>query len=267
MDGLELAQSFVERTKDATSRGASGRRLVSLFERTLEELGFRYFACCSHVNPLRPPPGAIVTHNYPQDWFLQFCERELYRVDPVLQHAERVLAPFHWNDAAFLAWTTPAQRQILMQAAAAGLARGYTIPIHLPWASMGFRASCSVVPDGQGTDPRHYALLPFMAIHFYDAVSALSDGTSRPGAGRTLSRRERQCLELAALGKSNWTIGHILHISEHTVHRHIERAKQRLNVATRVQAIVSALQSRQISFGDVIRGDNRARPPGGRRRS
>jgi hypothetical protein len=37
------------------------------------------------------------------------------------------------------------------------------------------------------------------------------------------------------------------------VHNHIEHAKRRLSVATRVQAIVHALVSRQIAFGDVIR--------------
>jgi DNA-binding CsgD family transcriptional regulator len=68
-----------------------------------------------------------------------------------------------------------------------------------------------------------------------------------------MTRRERQCLELAAQGKSDWVAGRILGISERTVHNHIEHAKRRLGVATRVQAIVHALVSRQIAFGDVIR--------------
>ena len=85
-----------------------------------------------------------------------------------------------------------------------------------------------------------------------------------------LSRRERQCLELAAQGKSDWAVGRILGISERTVHHHIERAKHRLGVATRVQAIVQALFARHISFGDVMAGnpqwlddEGRAHPQGG----
>ncbi|MGH8176104.1 MAG: LuxR C-terminal-related transcriptional regulator, partial [Steroidobacter sp.] len=50
-----------------------------------------------------------------------------------------------------------------------------------------------------------------------------------------------------------------LGLSERTVHNHIESAKRRLKVATRVQAIVQALASRQISFGDVIRLESRER--------
>ena len=68
-----------------------------------------------------------------------------------------------------------------------------------------------------------------------------------------LSARERQCLEIAAYGKSDWAISQLLNISEHTVHKHIEAAKRRLGVATRVQAIIWAAQRREISVGEVAR--------------
>jgi DNA-binding CsgD family transcriptional regulator len=73
------------------------------------------------------------------------------------------------------------------------------------------------------------------------------------------SERERQCLELAAQGKDDWSIGSLLRISERTAHNHIERAKRRLGVCTRVQVIVAALNDGQISFGDVIKAGNAAR--------
>jgi hypothetical protein len=46
-----------------------------------------------------------------------------------------------------------------------------------------------------------------------------------------------------------------LRISERTAHNHIERAKRRLGVCTRVQVIVHALSDGQIAFGDVIRAE------------
>jgi DNA-binding CsgD family transcriptional regulator len=74
------------------------------------------------------------------------------------------------------------------------------------------------------------------------------------------SERERQCLELAAQGKDDWSIGSLLRISERTAHNHIERAKRRLGVCTRVQVIVHALNDGQISFGDVIRAETQRGP-------
>jgi DNA-binding CsgD family transcriptional regulator len=87
----------------------------------------------------------------------------------------------------------------------------------------------------------------------YSALSLEAEAKAGGCGGRGLTRHERQCLELAAQGKSDWVAGRILGISERTVHNHIEHAKRRLGVATRVQAIVHALVSRQIAFGDVIR--------------
>ncbi len=65
----------------------------------------------------------------------------------------------------------------------------------------------------------------------------------------------RRAPELAAQGKSDWAAGRLLGISERTVHNHIEHAKRRLGVTTRVQAIVQALIGRQISFGDALRAE------------
>jgi DNA-binding CsgD family transcriptional regulator len=72
-----------------------------------------------------------------------------------------------------------------------------------------------------------------------------------------LSPRERQCLELAAQGKSDWVSSRILGLSERTVHNHVENAKRRLQVATRMQAVMHALAGQQISLGDVVRRDAR----------
>jgi DNA-binding CsgD family transcriptional regulator len=57
--------------------------------------------------------------------------------------------------------------------------------------------------------------------------------------GKFLTRRQKDCLNWAALGKTDWEIGKVLGLSRHTVHRHIEAAKSRLEVSTRVQAILA----------------------------
>lgn len=248
MEPFDDAQSFVER-----ARALPLHALRSTFQISLERLGFRYFACCSHVDPLHPPSGAVLIHNYPNDWVAEYGERRLHQVDPVWLHAECTLLPFRWDSAEFLARITPPQRQILAEAARQGLVRGYTIPIHLPWTPGAVRASCSVVPDSESIDPRSYLALQLMAMHLYDAASRNSESPLIESPPMALSPRERQCLELVAQGKTDWAIGEILQISEHTVHRYIESAKRRLGVATRVQAIICALQGRQISMGDVIR--------------
>jgi DNA-binding CsgD family transcriptional regulator len=246
---LDLAQAFIERCR----QGRPASELAALFQQTLDAFGFRYFACGSHVDPLRPPRGAVMLHNYPAEWVRAFSELDFYYIDPVFHHASRTLTPFFWDSVEFREELTAPQMEIMEEARRFGIEHGYTVPIHAPRAFGTFRASCSVVPFSQDVEPEGYLAVQLMACYMYAALCLDAENKPACNLPRALTRRERQCLELAAQGKSDWVAGRILGISERTVHNHIEHAKRRLGVATRVQAIVHALVSRQISFGDVIR--------------
>jgi len=58
-----------------------------------------------------------------------------------------------------------------------------------------------------------------------------------------MTARESEVLAWVAAGKSDWAIGRILNISGKTVNFHVENAKRKLGVGTRVQAVLMALQS------------------------
>ena len=244
---LDVVQGFIERCE---ARVPTTPGLAEDFPKALEALGFRYFAFCSHVDPLHPPPHAVMMHNYPADWARHFSEARLHEVDPVLLHAERSPMPFFW-DATFRAVPiTKSQKALLAQAAGFGLAHGYTAPLHLSWLPGTLRASCSVVPDNGRIDPRNYPMVDALATYLYVVLSPSRVPWSM-AMPSDLTQRERQCLTLAALGKNDWEIGHILKLRETTVHTHVERAKRRFGVATRMQAVILALMSGDIAFGDL----------------
>jgi DNA-binding CsgD family transcriptional regulator len=207
------------------------------------------------VDPLAPPREAVLLHNYPSEWERIFSELKLHESDPVLLYAEQTLLPFFWSSPKFQESLTLPQHEILEHAARLGVTNGYTVPIHPPWALGAMSASCSVVPDDEPIDPRVYYHIPLLAMYLYEAACRAQGLPLQADQRVLLSMRERQCLELVAEGKSDWAIGQILGIGESTAHTHIERAKRRLGVATRQQAVVRALISRQISFGDVVRAD------------
>lgn len=249
MNHLGRARSFIELCR----RGTQAAELAAEFQDALDAFGFRFFCCCSHVDLLRPPRGAVVLHNYPLQWVRAFSELDFYYIDPVFHRANRSRTPFFWDTEEFRADLTAPQLEIMEEARRFGIEHGYTVPIHAPRSLGTFRASCSVVPESAAVTEESYLAVQLMACYMHSALAA--EAESKPGGGppRGLTRRERQCLELAAQGKSDWVAGRILGISERTVHNHIEHAKRRLGVTTRVQAIVHALVSHQIAFGDVIR--------------
>ncbi len=251
---FEVAQGFIEQCQARSSVQV----LAQAFKQATETLGFRHFACCSHVDPLQPPRRAVMLHSYPKEWAQLFSELEFFDIDPVLLQATRSLVPFFWDTAAISEDLTPPQQEIFHEARRYGLVRGYTVPIHSVHGPRDFRASCSVVPDSDCLPPAAYLAVQLMAFYMYEAASTDAETKDPPPLQKPLSRRERQCLELAAQGKSDWVSSKILGLSERTVHNHVENAKRRLQVATRVQAVVHALAGQQIALGDVVRCDSHA---------
>jgi len=71
-------------------------------------------------------------------------------------------------------------------------------------------------------------------------LSALTRHESRPV--KDLSNRERDVLRLVAAGKTNLEIGHSLGISEKTVEKHMGSVFTKLQVSSRVEAAVLAVQ-------------------------
>jgi DNA-binding NarL/FixJ family response regulator len=67
--------------------------------------------------------------------------------------------------------------------------------------------------------------------------------TIDPNIIESLTRREREVLQLMAEGKSNRAIGEFLFISEKTVKNHVSSILQKLNVQDRTQAVVNSIKN------------------------
>jgi LuxR family quorum-sensing system transcriptional regulator CciR len=80
-------------------------------------------------------------------------------------------------------------------------------------------------------------------------ASAARRKTSEP----RLTPRQLQCLVLVAKGRSDRQIGKTLRISEQTVHKHVEAAKKRYRVRTRIQLVVRALVARQVTMAQIVK--------------
>jgi len=81
-------------------------------------------------------------------------------------------------------------------------------------------------------------------------------GTADPAAHTLrVSRRESQVLRWVAAGKTDWAIGRILRISEKTVNFHVENAKRKLGVGTRIQAVVAAMRAGLIDDDPIVTRD------------
>mgnify|MGYP001392297462 CR=1 FL=1 len=222
--------------------------LRDLLQIEFERLGFRYFCCCSHVPPDRPPQGAIYLVNYPKPWLARYQAARHFQRDPVFLIGREQAHPFRWDDAKFRNLLEEDQLTIMEEAAAHGLKHGVTIPLHGPGR---FSASCSLVADGPDIDSNRVHLAQRFALYAYEAAQALVG----PAGGRPhicLPRRERQCMELVARGKNDGAIAIILGIERETVRRYVETAKGRLGASKRPHAVAKAIYAQAINLEDVF---------------
>lgn len=242
MGPLEIAACFVEQSQRANSL----KHLALNFQNTLDLLGFRHYACGSHVDPLHSGQ-ALMLLNYPLAWVEIYSEQQLHRIDPVFLRAEAAFQPFHWTSEELLPSASRPQRRMLRDATRFGIVSGFTVPVHTPARAGTLRGSCTVIPDSPSLGSHNYIAAQLMTGALFAAAARLQGLDATSVVGPRLTRRQQQCLQLVAEGKSDPVIAQLLGLSAHTVHRHLEDAKLRFNVVTRYQLLVRALVSHQIS--------------------
>ena len=140
---------------------------------------------------------------------------------------------------------------------------GFAVPIHGSAFSTGAAAPpglaqarnylgcCSfLMRKGASLPVESFAAAHYIATLAFEAAQRVD--RAQPPRPR-LTPRQRDCMVLAAQGKSDWEIGKLLGISESTVHKHIEDAKRRFGVSTRIQLVVRSLFDARFSFSDVLK--------------
>ena len=81
----------------------------------------------------------------------------------------------------------------------------------------------------------------FGAAQARELLSRVS-GAPEPARGRAITTRESDVLRLVAEGLSSPQVAERLHLSEHTVHRHVANILTKLEVSTRAAAVARAVE-------------------------
>ncbi|HEY0107778.1 MAG TPA: LuxR family transcriptional regulator [Rhizomicrobium sp.] len=253
MSLISNVQSFVAEANRTTDLA----ELQALLQAAVRELGFDYFALVHHVNIYKTKGEAVFLFDFPSAWTELVDRRGYFIDDPVHVACEQSAAPFTWSDVPRMIALTDRQREMLHAAKLAGLEDGFTVPIHIPGEYTG---SCTFSTRGGRAIPQ--ANLPaahYVACFAFEAARRLVQRRAAQRGSNAvlpphhkLTRRQLDCVVLAGRGKSDKDVAQILGISNQTVHQHMEAAKQKYDVATRMQLIVRALFDSQLAFADLV---------------
>ena len=228
-------------TLQALERAPSVLKVKEVFRRAAENCGFTSFLCSAPPRPEEKSADPILFDAWPREWRQRYGKRRYYLHDPMLAELYRTTEPFTWSAVMARATPSAGARAVMDDAATIGLREGFVVPIY----GIGGQVH-AVTMNGSApqTDKQSLAELHLISIYAYARAKQLK---GRPGVPPiTLRWKERQVLQWAAAGKSDWEIGQILGISESAAHKHIENVKRRIGVNTRVQAIIEAIRQGQI---------------------
>lgn len=216
--------------------------LLRAFETLLSTFEINRFAY-AHL-PLGSKPSAHYISNYPSSWTSIYLQRQYQHIDPVVFHGSCREAPFRWGRDHCLGSHSNIARQFFDEAAEFGICSGLTIPI---LDRRGDRALLTLASDDNRPTllrlaDRYTRAFQLVATSYHiHARRIFSERSMVDGA--KLTRREFECLQWAAKGKSAWDIGEILGITRRTAAFHLDNARSKLGVRTVTQAVALMVSS------------------------
>lgn len=232
-----LAVKFVQ----AMDRASKADIVQQSYQKLVEQLGFAYVICARLPPGQSLEPQSALMCTWPAEFAEAYQAHGYWQHDPIVQEAMRVRHAVDWPQALEGRSLTPDQTAILDHAARLGMRFGLAIPITEAGGNAGFVGLCG---PSACADARCRSALTLVSIYVYHRLRALAAAS---GAGQRLSQRELEVLRWIAEGKSDWQIGRILDISAKTVNYHTENVKRKFGVATRMQAVVSAIHCGELT--------------------
>lgn len=188
-------------------------------------------------------PLRLNVRNFPKGWESIWREYECH--DPYYHACFDGTLPFEWRQVQTNERLNDKEQAAWRYLADFGLARGMTIPIHLP---NGKFAVVSGIVDKSNADwsniyEANRETMFHMSHIFHDTITQNGFADQVDVAiPSILSPRESECLGWAAMGKTSPEIAMILDRSVETVRLHIKNAMLKLDASTRTHAVAKAVQ-------------------------
>ncbi|MGI9478219.1 MAG: helix-turn-helix transcriptional regulator [Hyphomicrobiaceae bacterium] len=242
----EALGAFISEVATATSAS----EVVDQFVRFLARRGYDQ----AIIKSIDLDQGAVN-----QDLFCNFPKRQIELCarlqaageHPVMSHVTHTMLPFFVRDLPDALRKTDLQKEY-WQAFACDLDNALVLPIYISKELRGI-----VLVAGEAADTSLEAVHEIHAAVFYvvgrwlKLRRASDDKSESVALDATLSKRERECLILAARGLSEKQIARTLLISPNTVRIHATNANKKLLARSKSHAIAIAIANGQIPLDDL----------------
>lgn len=177
---------------------------------------------------------------FDKSWFDYYMGQSYGPIDPVFPWLTVAKGPFKWADAEKSVSLSRRQTLLMRESEDAGLYGGFSIPLRGPNGQLS--ALCIAASCKDASIARGFHTCGLLGQHFHNVAMSLGKDAFRDSTETILTEREREVLAWCAEGKSNWAIGEILGISEHSVKFHVQNIYRKLDANSRIAAVVKAIR-------------------------
>lgn len=200
------------------------------------DMGLPHFALARFFKADHTPDVSIVGGSFHPEWSQRYMKNRYVRHSFIARELLQTRDSYSWEDVMRIRSVDQLQRRIKNEADEVGLTDGLFTPVR--WEDGSYAA---VVLAGRKPDLSDRLIRTSAGVlSAYFAAKTRRLALLGPGAGPTLTPRQRECLAWVRQGKSSSMIAEILGLSAQTVNEHLGEACRKLGVRTRVQAAVEA---------------------------
>lgn len=230
---LEQTLEFIRAVEQAKSADAVCASLL----KTLSRFGMQHILAGTI-----PMPGStrvqqeahVLLHDWPRDWWDRYFSKGYLFIDPAIKRLLSDTRPFLWSDLDPLYRDDPAANRVMREASEFRLRNGFTVSL---MTLDGTIAGFSMAGEKIDLAPEHHGMLQLLATYALGRTLILEEPPQAQ-----LTPRETDVLAWTAEGKSDWEIGVILHISEHTTDKMLRSIRRKLVASTRAHAVAKAIR-------------------------
>lgn len=171
-----------------------------------------------------------------KEWVEVWANRNLIIRDPIARYSLIRQKPFRWSEAFRHERTKDREVEHLVREF--GFSDGVSFPMQSDGMPLG---AVSLGGERFELSEAEFGELHLVCVHAYTRIEELYGSFPYQSKVR-LTVREREILHYVAGGKTNWEIGAILSISQHSVRDHVKAACDKLGADGRAHAVAIALR-------------------------
>lgn len=187
--------------------------------------------------PARTQKNYVILENTSEEWRKHYFTNNYMYHDPIVQATLQSTTGFAWSEVQPGDTLDLRSRRVMGEAREFGLGDGFTVPLATLEEE---RGGLTFAGPRIEVSPAQRGVLTLLASYVVGQTLLIDSGPAERRMG--LTPRERESLQWAAEGKTDWEIGELMGISQHGADFHLRSARVKLGCVTRTQAVAEGLR-------------------------